>query len=174
VDALHWAGGLQWHGPMAAAPEDDEEDPAFEEALAALEAEALTLNVAVRQVERAAGLWHDDPQGVAVRLADRATQRFYREPFLACEHVDNLLYIHLWGGPLLGAACPESMCQQRLDHLIETSRRFGWCGLCLDRSPCLSAVTVAITPTSNGRLLTPAHDRCLYPDRPIGAAPTLR
>lgn len=160
----HWAGGLQWHNAMEHAPEDAEEDPEFEAALAALEAEARVLNIAVRHVERAAGLFHDDPHGVATRLADRALARFHHEPFLACEHVDNLLYITLWAGALPGAACPAWACQQRLHHLIDTSRRFEWCGACDGRPPGQPHITIAITPTSGGRLLTPAHDVCLYPE----------
>lgn len=165
---MDWTGGLCWHPKMEHELDDAPEDADLEAALAALEAETRLLNVAARQVEQAAGRWHADIHGLAARLTARAEARFFSESFLACDHSDCLVFVSLWGGPILAAACLESTCQQRLDHLIDTSRRFGFCGACDARCPELHDFTTVVQPIASGRLIVPVHGHCLFPADPSG------
>jgi hypothetical protein len=161
-----WTSGLVWHSPLPN-HDDDEVDSEAEVALTALEAEARALNDAVQHVERAAGTWCEDPLCLAADLADRALARFHREPYLGCRHIHDLVYLTLWGGAVLAAACPQWECQGSLDHLIVRSRRFKFCGLCDRRSDWLStSITVAMQPVATGKLMVPAHDACLWPVTP--------
>jgi hypothetical protein len=161
-----WHAGLSWHDPMVDGSECSE-DPELESALAALRADARAINSAFREVEKAAGQWHDDAHGVVDVLTERAEARFFSAPYLACEHADDLVYVHLWAGPVAAAVCSDEVCQLRLDRLIESSRRFAWCGMCDCRSEWLQEITVAITSVANGRLMTPVHLVCLRPELAI-------
>jgi hypothetical protein len=153
-DDWGWRAGLAWHVPFDVT--DDEEDG---------DIEAAVINAAVDVIERSTGTETHDA-AIATVLVEKAMARFSSEDILTCRHADCAVPLNLWAGPILGASCERWECMGRLYDFIQCSRRFAHCGLCTDRPEHSGPFTIAVQSLRTGRVSTPVHDGCLWPERP--------